>query len=111
MGEPKKDTAEGTNPCAEATLEAFEPCNLQEIALPNIESEQEFVLAARLMHRYGKRVTMEHYHHAEIEEVIHRNRRVGTGITGCLASPLFTPSSLDKAYAAIQVENANYSKE
>jgi len=111
MGEVKKDTAEGTNPCAEATLEPFEPCNLQEIALPNIESEQEFVLAARLMHRYGKRVTMERYHHARIQEVVDRNRRIGTGITGCLASPLFCAETLDRVYAAIQKENREYSKE
>src|SRR5260370_30651511 len=100
MGEPKKDTAEGTNPCAEATVVAFEPCNLQEIALRNIESEEEFILAARLMHRYGKRVTMERYHHAQIQEVVDRNRRIGTGITGCLASPLFNSATLDKVYAA-----------
>lgn len=111
MGESKKDTAEGTNPCAEATLEAFEPCNLQEIALPNLESEEEFILAARLMHRYGKRVTMERYHHARIQEVVDRNRRIGTGITGCLASPLFCAETLDRVYAAIQKENHDYSKE
>jgi ribonucleoside-triphosphate reductase len=111
LGEVKKDTAEGVNPCAEATLEPFEPCNLQEIALPNIENEAEFILAARLMHRYGKRVTMENYHHEEINDVVHRNRRVGTGITGCLASSLFTPETLDRAYQAIAKENTAYSAE
>jgi hypothetical protein len=54
---------------------------------------------------------MEKYHHEEIQEVIERNRRVGTGITGCLASPLFTPEILDRAYEAIQKENVKYSKE
>lgn len=111
MGELKKDTAEGTNPCAEATLEAFEPCNLQEIALPNIESPEEFFLAARLMHRYGKRVTLEKYPYDEIQQVINRNRRIGTGITGCLASPLFKEDILDAAYEAIRRENVEYSKE
>lgn len=112
MGEPKPDTATGVNPCAEATLEPFEPCNLQEIALPNLDSVDEFEEAARLMHRWGKRVTMEKYHHAEIEEVIKRNRRVGTGITGCLQAPqFFTPAVLDRVYAAIQEENVSYSKE
>jgi ribonucleoside-triphosphate reductase len=111
MGEAKPDTAEGVNPCGEATLEPNEPCNLQEIALPNLESEEEFIRAAVLMHRYGKRVTMEKYHHEEIQEVIDRNRRIGTGITGCLASPLFTPTVLDRAYEAIQRENVKYSKE
>jgi ribonucleoside-triphosphate reductase len=109
MGELKEDTATGVNPCAEATLENFEPCNLQEIALPNLESEAEFVHLARLLHRYGKRVTLERYHHPQVQGVIDRNRRVGTGITGCLESPLFNPRTLDAVYAAIQGENLAYS--
>lgn len=100
-----------TGQCGEATLEPYEPCNLQEIALPNLNDEKEFIEAARLMHRWGKRVTVENYHHPEIEEVIKRNRRIGTGITGCLQSNLFNPETLDRAYQAIQEENLSYSKE
>jgi ribonucleoside-triphosphate reductase len=115
MGELKKDTGNVVNPCAEAVLEGgpkkSEPCNLQEIPLPNLDDEEEFIMAARLAHRWGKRVTMEHYHHEGIEEVVKRNRRVGTGITGCLRSPLFTPKILDRAYTAIQEENVKYSAE
>src|SRR6202789_1701876 len=111
MGEKKADSAEGVNPCAEATLEPFEPCNLQEIALSNIENEEEFILAAKLLHRYGKRVTMEKYHHTQSMEVVGRNRRIGTGITGCLSSPLFNEQTLDRVYEAIQHENRAYSKE
>ena len=111
MGEMKPDNAIGVNPCAEATLENGEPCNLTEIALCNLESPQEFFDTARLMHRYAKRVTMEHYHHKVSQDVIQRNRRTGTGITGCLASPLFVPEILDQAYAAIQDEDERYSKE
>jgi len=111
MGEEKPDTAYLTNPCAEATLESGEPCNLQEIALCNLDSVEEFEEAARLMHRYGKRVTLEKYHHAISDAVVKRNRRVGTGITGVLSSPLFAPEALDRAYAAIQQENVAYSKE
>lgn len=111
MGELKKDSAIVVNPCAEATLEDGEPCNLQEIALPHIASPDEFVEAARLMHRWGKRVTMEKYHQPKCDEVIKRNRRIGTGITGCLQSPLFAPEHLDRAYAAIKEENVKYSRE
>src|SRR6185369_4801022 len=115
MGERKKDTAIGVNPCAEATLEGgpqiAEPCNLQELALPNIEDEEELILAARMMHRWGKRVTMEPYHWPGSDEVVKRNRRIGTGITGCLRSPLFNPKTLDNVYEAIQEENKKYSKE
>jgi ribonucleotide reductase alpha subunit len=100
-----------TGQCAEATLEAYEPCNLQEIALPNLDGVEEFVEGARLMHRWGKRVTCEKYHWPQADEVVKRNRRIGTGITGCLQSPLFAPEHLDRAYAAIQQENREYSKE
>lgn len=111
MGELRKDTATLVNPCAEATLENAEPCNLQEIALPNLFDEEEFIMAAKLMHRWGKRVTCERYHQPKCDEVVKRNRRVGTGITGCLQSPLFSPKILDNAYQAIQEENVAYSKE
>ena len=111
MGELKPDTAIGVNPCGEATLENGEPCNLTEMALCNMQSEDEFVKASRLMQRYSKRVTMEHYHHPLSASVIERNRRTGNGITGCLASPLFVPEVLDKAYTAIQEEDLLYSKE
>ena len=111
MGELKRDTAIGVNPCAEATLEDGEPCNLQEIALPNLDNEVEFYEACELMTRWGQRVTMEKYHIEKCDEVIKRNRRVGTGITGCLQSPLFNPETLDRAYDRLQKANKNYARE
>jgi ribonucleoside-triphosphate reductase len=111
MGELMKDTAEGVNPCAEATLENGEPCNLLEIALCNLTSEREFEEASRLCFRAGKRVTLERYHHELSDEVIRRNRRVGVGITGCLSSPLFKPEPLNRSYQAILDEDRKYSKE
>jgi ribonucleoside-triphosphate reductase len=112
MGEERKDTAVGVNPCAEATLEPNEPCNLAEQALTNIEDPAEFIETSKLCYRYAKRVTLENYHHAQIQEVISRNRRVGVGITGCLERPdLFNPKVLDYAYNAIQEEDEKYSRE
>jgi len=111
MGEKKKDTAIGVNPCAEATLEDGEPCNLQEIALPNLTDKVEFIEAAELMTRWGQRVTMEKYHIEKCDEVVKRNRRIGTGITGCLQSPLFVPEVLDEVYTRLQKANRNYAKE
>lgn len=84
-------------------------CNLQEIPLPNLDSVQEFEEVARLLHRWGKRVTLEKYHHPEIQEVIDRNRRIGTGITGCLQSGLFKADILDNVYKVVQKENQAYS--
>ena len=111
MGELKEDTAVGVNPCAEATLSPYEPCNLAEQALANIEDPKEFILSSRMCYRYAKRVTMEHYHHEQVQKVIEKNRRVGVGITGCLESPLFKPEILDDAYWAIQAEDKKYSEE
>ena len=110
MGEKKSDSAVGVNPCAEATLESYESCNLQEIALPHLDGQAEFNEAARLMHRWGKRVTCERYHIPQSQEVVSRNRRIGTGITGCLQSELFSAAALDEAYAVIQRENYSYAK-
>lgn len=97
--------------CAEATLEDGEGCNLQEIGMMNLTGPQEFIEAGRLMHRYGKRVAIEKYHNDKIQAVISRNLRIGTGITGCLGSPLFKPNILDDVYREIQIENVSYSKE
>ncbi len=110
MGEKMKDSAILVNPCAEATLDNGEACNLQETFLPNLKGKGEFKEGAILMHRWGKRVSCEHYHHDLCNNVIKRNRRIGTGITGCLQSDLFDPGILDWVYAAIQKENVTYSK-
>jgi ribonucleotide reductase alpha subunit len=99
-----------TGQCAEACLEDGEPCNLQELFLSNMSNKEELKEAAKLMHRWGKRITCESYHHTKSAEVIARNRRIGTGITGCLQSSLFVPEVLDEVYAAIQNENEKYSK-
>lgn len=111
MGELKKDTAIGTNPCAEATLESGEPCNLTEEVLSNLKNEEEFIESSRLMCRYAQRVTMADYHHDKCNDVIRKNRRIGIGITGCLSSPLFTSEILDRVYGEIQEENIAYAKE
>jgi len=111
MGEFREDTAIGVNPCAEATLNPFEPCNLAEQALSNLTSPQEFILSSRMCYRYTKRVTLEHYHHEQVQKIIEKNRRVGVGITGCLESPLFVPETLNDAYQAIQLEDEKYSQQ
>lgn len=100
-----------TGQCAEATLENGEPCNLLELFMSRMKTRDELAFAARLMFRYGKRVCLENYHHDIINEVVHRNNRIGVGITGCLQSRLFNPGDLDFAYEAIQEENRIYSAE
>jgi hypothetical protein len=76
-----------------------------------MKDEAEFEEGARLGLRWAKRITCEKYHHAITESIVKKNRRVGIGITGCLMSPLFVPSILDRVYEAIQDEDRKYSKE
>lgn len=112
MGEKKKDSGIGVNPCGEAVLEDGEPCNLQELFLANLDDVQEFGLAGKLMHRWGKRVTCEPYHNKKNDDIVKANRRVGTGITGCLQSPsLYKAEPLDYVYEEIQKENISYSRQ
>jgi hypothetical protein len=111
MGEFREDTAVGVNPCAESTLNPFEPCNLTEQALASMENEKEFMMSSKMCYRWAKRVTMEHYHHDQVQKVIEKNRRVGVGITGCLESPLFNPETLNAGYQAIQAEDEKYSSQ
>lgn len=111
MGEHKKDTALGVNPCSEISLNPHESCNLTEIFLPNLDSAEEFEEAARLMYRWSKRVSCENYHQPKTDEIVKKNRRLGIGITGCLqALNLFEPEALSRGYAAIREEDKIYSK-
>ena len=96
--------------CAEIPLADGEVCNLQEIFLPNLENEEEFKECARLMFRWGKRVSMETYHEPLTDRIVKKNRRIGVGITGCLQSKLFDPNILDRVYKTIKNEDYKYSE-
>jgi ribonucleoside-triphosphate reductase len=108
MGEKKKDNCIGVNPCAEATLEDGEPCNLLETYLPNLTSLEEWIEAARMATRMAIRTTCAHYHHPKSAKVIAKNRRIGIGITGVLGSPLFTDENMDIVYKAVDKEAESY---
>jgi len=61
--------------------------------------------ASRLWLPPAKRLTLDEFQYAKRNTVIERNQRVGFGITGCLASPLFDPTSLARANIAKQQED------
>ena len=111
MGEKKYDNALGVYPCGESSLLTNEPCNLQEQFLPNLDGPEEFAESSRLMHRWGKRVTCEKFHNPKNDSIVKKNRRIGTGITGCLQSSLYKADVLDYVFEEIQKENVSYSKE
>jgi len=100
---------EGYNPCAEQSLEAYETCCLAEIFLPNVQSKEELIDAAKLLYRINKHSLMLPCHNPETEEVVHRNMRMGIGLTGILQATPEQISWLDETYRALREFDVVYS--
>jgi len=86
LGEKKKDKCEIINPCAEILLESHECCNLSEIYLNNVESKKELKECAKLLYKTQKAICALPFIHAKTEDVVHKNMRIGVGITGICQS-------------------------
>lgn len=72
----------GFNPCAEQSLEAYETCCLAEIFLPNVESLEQCKRLATYLYRICKHSLRLDCHHPETQGVVHKNMRMGIGLTG-----------------------------
>lgn len=102
----------GTNPCGEVPMESHEACNLAEQFLPNIADVQELGSVASLLLRAAKAIGGLEYWHPKSNEVIHRNRRIGIGITGFHQAPhMHDPSIFDAVYNHLEEEDRQLSKE
>lgn len=103
------DRVVGLNPCGEATLENKEPCDLADIFLPNIKTTDEFHLTARLLYKVCKTITTMHFSDPETNEVVHRNHRIGLGLTGWMAAPQWrNPEILNKVYRDLEYFDLEY---
>ena len=101
LGEEKKDTGELVNPCAEIVLGDKECCNLSEIYLNNIQSKEELIQAATLLYKAQKAICALPFIHEETNQVVHKNMRIGVGVTGICQS-LDKIDWLDSAYKALR---------
>lgn len=72
----------GCNPCSEMSLESYELCCLGEVFINRHESLEDFVHTLKFSFMYTKTVTLGLTHWNKTNEVIARNRRIGTSITG-----------------------------
>lgn len=99
------------NPCAEQSLENFETCCLADIFLPNITSKEELFEVARYLYRINKHSLAIPCTIQETEEVVHRNMRMGIGITGVLQSSEEQKSWLSDCYVYLREYDEQYSKE
>lgn len=99
----------GFNPCAEQSLEDKETCCLAEIFLPNISSKEELFDVATILYKINKHSLALDCHHKETEEVVHRNFRMGIGMTGILQATEEQRSWLSDCYEHLRQVDAEYS--
>lgn len=78
----KDRRAAGVNPCAEQTLEDQECCTLVETYPIKHESLEDFLATLKWAYLYAKAVTLLPTHWPETNEVMTRNRRIGTSVSG-----------------------------
>ena len=110
LGEEKKDTGELTNPCAEIILGDKECCNLSELYLNNISSQEELLEAATLLYKTQKAICDLPFIHEETNEIVHKNMRIGIGVTGICQS-LNKLEWLDPTYKALRKFDKVWSKQ
>ena len=72
----------GANPCNEQSLEDFEMCCLVETFPNNCRDLDEYLDVLKYAYLYAKTVTLGNTKWPETNEVMLRNRRIGTSISG-----------------------------
>lgn len=106
----KDPDVQGVNPCSEQFLSSFETCCLAEIFLPNLISLQEAKEVTRLLYRINKHSLMLPCHLKETEDIVHKNMRMGIGITGYLQATEEQRSWLSEVYTDLRKYDEEYSK-
>lgn len=101
---------QGYNPCAEQSLENNETCCLAEIFLPNIGSKLELLDVAKLLYRVCKHSLALSCHLRETQDVVHKNMRMGIGVTGYLQATEEQRGWLKETYEQLREFDVAYSK-
>lgn len=101
----------GFNPCAEQSLEPYESCCLAEIMLPLIKSKEEMIDLVKLLYRVNKHSLALKCHAKETEKIVHKNMRMGIGITGYLEASEEQRQWLPDVYEELRQFDVDYSKE
>jgi hypothetical protein len=100
---------EGYNPCAEQSLASFETCCLAEVFLPNVTSKEEFLDILELLYRINKHSLTLPSHHPETEAIVHKNMRMGIGLTGILQATKEQNGWADEGYRFLRAFDSDYS--
>lgn len=102
---------QGYNPCAEQSLENFETCCLAEVFLSNITSKEELLDVCKLLYRINKHSLTLPCHLPETEAIVHKNMRMGIGLTGILQATEEQKSWAADVYEALREYDVQYSLE
>lgn len=111
LGETRHPDPEvqGFNPCAEQSLAPYETCCLAEMFLPNITSKEELKKVITYLYRINKHSLALPCHLKETEAIVHRNMRMGIGVTGYLQATEEQRSWLSEAYEYLRAYDIDYS--
>jgi len=96
--------------CAEQSLANYETCCLAEVFLPNVESYDEFLQILEFLYRICKHSLRLKCHHAETQDKVHENMRMGIGITGYMQVSRDQKSWLAPAYTHLREFDRKYSE-
>lgn len=112
LGDPQYKDKEiiGYNPCAEQGLANYETCCLAEVFLPNCKTKEELLDVATLLYRINKHSLALPCHNEETESIVHKNMRMGIGITGYLQATEEQRSWLSETYEALREYDVEYSQ-
>ena len=105
-----EDNVVGTNPCGEISLASYECCNLSELYLNNITSKEELVICAKLLYKTQKAIAALPFIHEETNKIVHKNMRLGLGVTGICQS-IDKIDWLDACYKELRKFDKEWSKE
>ena len=83
---------------------------MAEVFLPNIESKEEFKAVVTLLYRVCKHSLLLPCHLKETEEVVHKNLRMGIGVTGYLTATEEQRSWCKEVYEYLRQYDKEYSE-
>ena len=101
---------QGFNPCAEQSLANFETCCLAEVYLPNISSYEELKKVTRYLYRINKHSLAIPCAIKETEHIVHKNMRMGIGVTGYLQASEEQREWLSDCYEYLRSYDKEYSE-
>jgi adenosylcobalamin-dependent ribonucleoside-triphosphate reductase len=97
------------NPCAEQSLGNYETCCLGEVYLPNINTYEELLEVLSFSYRMNKHSLALKCSLKETEDIVHRNMRMGIGMTGILQATEEQRGWLKDAYTWLREYDKDYS--